>query len=84
MLPTLRPRAIVIATGRYKAVARGDMVIISHGGLEKIKRVSLIKADRVYVIGDNQQRSTDSRTFGWLHRSAVIAKVIWPRNRRSV
>ncbi len=79
MVPTLRPRTIVVATDRYKRLVAGDIVLIRHGGLEKIKRVSQIKADRVFVVGDNQDHSTDSRTFGWLHQSAIIAKVIWPR-----
>lgn len=79
MLPALKPGFPVVASGRFKALDVGDVVIIRHGGLEKIKRISSIKDDRLYLRGDNQEHSTDSRTFGWLHESAVVAKVIWPR-----
>lgn len=45
-----------------------------------IKRISLTDPLKgVYVVGDNAQASTDSRSFGWLQPDEVIAKVIWPR-----
>ncbi|HEX8762172.1 MAG TPA: S26 family signal peptidase [Candidatus Saccharimonadales bacterium] len=79
MLPALRPGFPVIATGHYKTLVVGDVVIIHHGGLEKIKRIVDIRKDRLFVRGDNQAHSTDSRSFGWLHASVVVAKVLWPR-----
>jgi len=82
MLPALKPGRIVIAWGRSGNILPGDVVIIRHGGLEKIKRVMLVNANdkRLFVMGDNQEHSTDSRTFGWLHKSAVQGRVIWPRS----
>jgi phage repressor protein C with HTH and peptisase S24 domain len=78
MLPAFRPGRIVIAVPYYKTLRPGDVVIIRHEGLEKIKRVARITQGQVYVTGDNQAYSTDSRLFGWLDRSAIIAKIIWP------
>ena len=82
MLPTLRPGHVVVGTGHYKSLDVGDIVIIRHGGLEKIKRIRELKADRVFLVGDNQGYSTDSRSFGWLHTSVIVAKVIWPKRGR--
>ncbi len=79
MLPTLRSGFIVVASGRFKVLAVGDVVIVWHGGLEKIKRIAGKKGDRLYLRGDNDAHSTDSRSFGWLHESVVVAKVLWPK-----
>jgi len=80
MLPTLRPGQIILGM-RPRDVLPGDVVIIRHGGLEKVKRVLYIGegGDRIFVIGDNQAGSTDSRKFGWLSVRQVIARVVWPR-----
>lgn len=77
MMPVLRHDQVVLAIARtdYKP---GDVIIVRHGGLEKIKRISQLMADRLFVVGDNQEHSTDSRQFGWLPLSAVVGKVVWP------
>ncbi len=77
MQPALMPGRLVFALRR--PVREGDVVIIRHDGIEKIKRVDKIETDRVFVLGDNQSESADSRIFGWLPRTQLIAKVVWPR-----
>lgn len=78
MLPALRAGQIVV--GRPKSsVCVGDVVVMRHGGLEKIKRVAKMRSDAVYVLGDNAAASTDSRSFGWLPIGAIVAKVVWPK-----
>ena len=78
MLPRLVPGKIVLACGigRLKI---GDVVILMHDGLEKIKRISSIEGDQLFVLGDNGADSTDSRQFGAINRGYVVARVIWPR-----
>ncbi len=78
MLPRLVPGRIVVAHG-WGAVSTGDVIILVHDGLEKIKRVSRIEGGKAYVLGDNAEASTDSREFGWVNLHDIIAKVIWPR-----
>jgi phage repressor protein C with HTH and peptisase S24 domain len=79
MVPSLSAGRLVYATNFYIMLSRGDVVIIWHQGLEKIKRIQAIDGNKLYVVGDNQLASTDSRAFGWLDRKTVCAKVIWPR-----
>lgn len=80
MLPTFRAGQIVIATGWFAHVGKGDVIIFRHHGLEKIKRVADISTDKgVYTLGDNAAASTDSRSFGWIDFDDIIAKVLWPR-----
>lgn len=80
MLPLFKPGHVLIAvrTGPIKP-NEGDVVVIRHGGLEKVKRLKQIREGRIFVEGDNQAHSTDSRSFGWLQQSAVQAIVVWPR-----
>lgn len=77
MLPALRPNRIVLAR-RSNNVSPGDVVLLHHNGLEKIKRVKHIQDDKIFVLGDNPTESTDSRTFGHIARKNILAKVIWP------
>lgn len=78
MLPSLREDRLVVAHKKAPYQV-GDVVVISHEGLEKIKRISAVTDDMVYVTGDNKQASTDSRHFGWLSMESIKGKVIWPR-----
>jgi phage repressor protein C with HTH and peptisase S24 domain len=78
MAPTLVPGQLVV--GCYATELQpGDVVIVSHNGLEKIKRIKQQQGNLLYLLGDNPAESTDSRIFGWLEASSIIAKVIWPK-----
>lgn len=78
MLPHLRPGRIVLGWSKAR-LDIGDIVILSHDGLEKIKRIAHIDGEKLYVRGDNAAESTDSRHFGWVDRTQILAKVVWPR-----
>jgi len=87
MTPALRPGQLVLAVrvgrswrglGRLLRVRPGQVVILRHDGLEKIKRVSRTRSGQVFVVGDNADASTDSRQFGWLSLDDVDAVVLWP------
>ena len=85
MSPTLVPGDIVLLwtfLPRYKI---GDIVMVRHNGLEKIKRIHDVDKQnaRVYLLGDNPAHSTDSRAFGWLDVRSVVGKVWWPRRPKS-
>jgi type IV secretory pathway protease TraF len=53
--------------------------MISHDGLEKVKRLTKVKDNQIFVVGDNPSASTDSRQFGWLPRAAVIGVLVAPK-----
>lgn len=77
MAPTLRAGQLVIGR-QTRELHAGDVVIVSHNGIEKIKRIEQQQGDLIYLLGDNASASTDSRDFGWLPAKTIIAKVVWP------
>ncbi len=77
MAPTLRAGQLVVGR-QTRELQAGDVVIVSHNGLEKIKRIQQQQGDLIYLLGDNAVASTDSRDFGWLPAKCIIAKVVWP------
>src|SRR5262249_42155630 len=69
MEPTLLDGDLLFATVPVSAaVAPGALVVLEHPsrpGYEIVKRVTRIDGDaRVWVEGDNEAASSDSRTFG--------------------
>lgn len=53
--------------------------MIHHNQLDKLKRIIKLRATELYVVGDNPESSTDSRSFGWISRDLVIGVMVWPR-----
>lgn len=78
MAPTLEAGQLVIGR-RTNDLRPGDIVIVSHDGIEKIKRIERQQGDLIYLLGDNATASTDSRDFGWVQAKAIVAKVVWPK-----
>lgn len=82
MLPTLPPGTLVLAVGWLRKPKVGKVVIIEHDGKEKIKRIQDVKYNQIYVIGDHEIASTDSRHFGLIDVETIKARVIWPRTKK--
>jgi signal peptidase I len=71
MKPLLSDGQLIVGlTG--KVVRLGDIVVVDHSGKEIIKRVSQLKSEKVWVVGDNTSHSTDSRHFGWIAKSDIL------------
>lgn len=78
MAPALSRGQLVV--GRYtNELKPGDVVIVSHNGLEKIKRIERQQGNLLYLLGDNAAASTDSRSFGWVQADTIVAKIVWPK-----
>ena len=75
MLPKIRPGNIVMAL-KFLRPKVGDVVIVRHDNKELIKRITEMRHDGIYVLGDNPQESSDSRQYGWLPVSAVLGVVL--------
>lgn len=73
MFPTLKEGQEVL-TFNWGKIHEGDVVVIKD---QKIKRVQRIIGNRIYLVGDNEKESTDSRHFGPVDISQVIGKVIY-------
>ncbi|MFQ6013076.1 MAG: nickel-type superoxide dismutase maturation protease [Thermoplasmata archaeon] len=57
---------------------KGDLVVLRHPttGRVLVKRVSEVEGDEVFVTGDNQAYSVDSRVFGAVETRHLVGKVI--------
>lgn len=79
MLPNY-PHGKVIFAWRFGKPRKGDVVIVKHHQVELIKRIDKIDQDRVFLLGDNPEESTDSRHYGWLPLSAIRGVVLGGNN----
>lgn len=59
----------------FKKPKIGDVVILSFGSKKIIKRIVDVRKSGVYVSGDNQVDSLDSRTLGEIKLNRLIGKV---------
>lgn len=81
MIPTLAPgeRLLVRLDG---PIVLGDIVVFEHSDQFDVKRILRIEADGVFVQGDNDQVSTDSRMYGLIPHDDVLGSVtyrLWPK-----
>jgi nickel-type superoxide dismutase maturation protease len=87
MRPTLVPGDRVIVV-RARQLRRGDLVALRDPrdrARTIVKRVVAVDGDEVTVLGDNPDRSTDSRVFGPVHRAGIRGRAVYryaPEGRR--
>lgn len=80
MLPVLPPGTSVIGWRRLGELKAGQVVIVQIEGKEKIKRISEIKESEVHLVDDNPDGGKD---LGWQPSELVVAKIIWPRTKKT-
>jgi SOS-response transcriptional repressor LexA len=76
MLSAFYPDQKIIGLHWYINLKINDVVIAKIEKREVIKRITKIENQKVWLEGDNKKESTDSRTFGWIPKENIIAKVI--------
>lgn len=81
MEPLLPHGSRVIASQDQGAPLRvGDVVLARRPDrpeVEMVKRIAAFEGGRLVLLGDNPAQSTDSRVFGPVDRTAVIAVIRW-------
>lgn len=77
MLPTLKPKQDILVWCWFIKLKVGDLVIVKVNRKDMVKRIQLIDDRRIFVIGDNEKESTDSRKFGSIKKAQIIGKVVW-------
>ena len=78
MEPSLKNNQIAIASSLpyfFRKPRVGDIVVLSLGKCI-IKRIIKVKENEIFIVGDNNKESTDSRDFGWISKRKIIGKVI--------
>lgn len=79
MVPTLEPGDRVLVL-RRRRLGPGDLVAVADPRRPErvlVKRVAGVEGDMVTVLGDNPAESTDSRTFGAVHRRSVLGVAVY-------
>lgn len=82
MVPTLPPGTVVFGACWFLKPKPGQVLIIAQNDREQVKRLERYDDDKLFMLGDHAETSTDSRHYGAIEASQVIAKVIWPRTPR--
>ena len=80
MFPNLYPGQDVLSfnwayLGRKPKV--GDIVVIKMGDKEIVKRVQKVDDRHIFVVGDNQNESMDSRDFGEISINNIVGKLVY-------
>jgi SOS-response transcriptional repressor LexA len=80
MVPTLVPDdRVLVHYGSTFAV--GDLVVFERDNHMEIKRVERIDEDGLFLVGENDLMSLDSRTYGLIPPTAVVGRAfarLWP------
>lgn len=81
MIPTLAPGERILVR-RDGPLVLGDLVVFDRESQFDVKRVLHIEADGIFVQGDNDLVSTDSRFYGLIPFYDVLGTVtyrLWPK-----
>ena len=81
MIPTLAPgeRILVRHDG---PIVLGDIAVFERESVFEVKRIIRIESEGIFVQGDNDLVSTDSRTYGLIPHEDVIGVAtyrLWPK-----
>jgi phage repressor protein C with HTH and peptisase S24 domain len=86
MIPTLAPGERLLV--RYDGpIVLGDLVVFKQAGQIDVKRIERIETSGIFVLGDNDLVSTDSRNYGLIAHQDVLGTIvmrIWPKPGRII
>lgn len=83
MIPTLSPGQDILSfnwayIGRKPKI--GEVIVLNYQGKDMVKRVTKVEGEEIFVEGDNQDWSTDSRSFGTVSMDQIVGKVVYGTN----
>lgn len=82
MYPTIQDGNILLYKRDISDLKVGDIVVVkttkemNSAGDYVVKRVSVITDKTVYLLGDNEANSKDSRTYGYVNKKNIEGKVL--------
>lgn len=76
MHPTLKVGQNVVTFNWIRKINAQDIVVVRIDDRLVIKRVKRVYEKKLFIVGDNDQESTDSRKYGAVDRSNLIGKVV--------
>ena len=75
MEPNFKNGERLLALNFFKPKS-GDVVVIGKSHKRILKRIEHVSGNLFYVLGDNKEKSTDSRHFGLVPKHEMIGKVV--------
>lgn len=85
MFPTYKDGEFLHGYRFFRTLKVGDVVVykLKRNGEKRIviKRISDIKGDTVYLLGDNFDESYDSRNYGYVPKKDIVCKIIEQRSK---
>lgn len=78
MEPTVSPGDFVVIDKWYGGLRPGEIVVLKHPKrkLYIVKRIKRVDGKKIFVEGDNKEKSQDSRHFGAVSRDLVLGKMV--------
>jgi len=80
MSPILKSGTTIYGLRWFNTLKIDDIVIVDHEGREKIKLLTKIKDDQVYLTSGNRKKKQSIQDLGFVNIKSVKARVIWPRS----
>lgn len=78
MLPTFPPKSILFGAARYLVKPKpGLPIVFKRNNRLYIKRLKRISDQGYWVEGDNLARSVDSRSFGAIPETDIVATIVF-------
>lgn len=80
MEPEIRSGQKVIVSNLpyfFKKPKVNDIVAVEYKKEVLIKRITRLNSNEVFIQGDNQKDSLDSKRFGFINRNKILGKVIY-------
>ncbi len=78
MEPAIMQGDYLLVLRTHKKFKAGDVVVLRHPtkDMEIVKRIRSITSDGIFVTGDNDRQSDDSRSFGPVSARIITGKML--------